>query len=87
MIVGAAGWAGIEVGRRYLGDGLNRTTGNVRTLAIGGGLVVLANAHQWLNITLAIGGGLVVLGVLVTLLGNLGRRVVRKPKPAGAPTA
>ncbi|MUL44565.1 hypothetical protein FZI85_17760 [Mycobacterium sp. CBMA293] len=79
MIVGAAGWAGIEVGRRYINDGLNRATGNVRQVADIMVDQAIANAHQWLNITLAVGGGLVVAGVLVTLLGSLGRRVVRKP--------
>jgi hypothetical protein len=79
LLVGAAGWAGIEVGRRYINDGLNRTTGNVRQAADVMVDQAIADAHQWLNITLAAGAGLVVLGAVVTVLANLGRRVVRKP--------
>src|SRR5699024_2588876 len=33
LLVGAAGWAGIEVARRYLRDALNRTTGDIRRIA------------------------------------------------------
>ena len=33
LLVGAAGWAGIEVGRRFVDDALNRTTGDIRTVA------------------------------------------------------
>ena len=33
LLVGAAGWAGIEVGRRYVDTALNRTTGDIRTVA------------------------------------------------------
>ncbi|MDR3663172.1 MAG: hypothetical protein P4L86_22780 [Mycobacterium sp.] len=79
LVVGAAGWAGIEVGRRYINNGLNRTTGNVRQVADVMVDQAISDAHHWLNITLAAGGGLVVLGAAVTLLASVGRRVVRKP--------
>jgi hypothetical protein len=71
LLVGAGGWAALEVGRRYISDALNYTTGDMRTIAD----VMVANAegslHQWLNLTLAAGGALVVFGVIVTMLGGL----------------
>ncbi len=74
LLVGAAGWAGIEVGRRHLEGALNRTTGDIRTVAE----VMVAQAegslHHWLNLTLMAGGGLVVLGVIASMIGGLGRR-------------
>ena len=33
LLVGAAGWAGVEVGRRYVDDALNRTAGDIRRVA------------------------------------------------------
>lgn len=72
LLVGAAGWAGIEMGRRYINDALNRTTGDIRTVAE----VMVGRAedslHLWLNVTLLAGGGLVVFGALAAALG--GRR-------------
>lgn len=69
LLVGAAGWAGIEAGGRYIDDALNRTTGNVREIAE----VMVAHAEaglrQWLNLTLAAGVALVVFGVLVAVVG------------------
>jgi hypothetical protein len=69
LLVGGGGWAALEVCRRYIGNALNQTTGNVRTIAD----VMVANAeaglHHWLNLTLAAGGALVVFGVIVTVLG------------------
>jgi hypothetical protein len=69
LLVGGVGWAALEVCRRYIGNALNQTTGNVRTIAD----VMVANAeaglHHWLNLTLAAGGALVVFGVIVTVLG------------------
>jgi hypothetical protein len=74
LLVGAAGWAGIEVGRRFIEGALNRTTGDIRTVAE----VIVARTedslHLWLNITLIAGVGLVVLGVLASVLGSLRRR-------------
>jgi hypothetical protein len=71
LLVGAGGWAGLEIGRRYIDDALNRTTGNVRKIAD----VMVAHAegslHQWLNLTLAAGGAMVVFGIIVTMLGSL----------------
>ena len=70
LLVGGGGWAALEVCRRYIGNALNQTTGNVRTIAD----VMVANAeaglHHWLNLTLAAGGALVVFGVIVTALGG-----------------
>ncbi|MGY4654179.1 hypothetical protein [Mycobacterium sp. URHB0021] len=74
LLVGAAGWAGLEVARRYIDTALDRTQGDIRQVAD-----VMANQaegslHQWLNLTLAAGGGLVVFGILVSMLGGLRRR-------------
>jgi hypothetical protein len=74
LLVGAAGWAGLEMGRPRIDDALNRTTGNIRQVA--GVMVDTAEAslHQWLNLTLAAGVGLAVIGIVVSLLGSLTRR-------------
>ncbi len=71
LLVGAAGWAGIEIGGRSINEALNRTTGDVRRMAD----VMVGHAesslHLWLNLTLITGAGLAVLGVLVAMLGGL----------------
>lgn len=73
LLVGAGGWAAIEVGRRRVNDALNDTTGDIRRIAD----VMVGEAesslHQWLDLTLAAGGVLVVLGVLAGILGSLRR--------------
>ncbi|WP_186241469.1 hypothetical protein [Mycobacterium simulans] len=74
LLVGATGWAAIEVGRRYVNDALNRTTGDIRRIAD----VMVSNAedslHLWLNLTLLAGVALVAFGVLVAVLGSLVKR-------------
>jgi hypothetical protein len=74
LLVGAAGWIGIEVGGRYVNDALNQTTGDIRRMAD----VMVGHAegslHLWLNLTLAGGTALVVLGVLVAMTGGLFKR-------------
>lgn len=76
LIVGAAGWAALEVGRRFTDNALNRLSGDIREVAD----VMLAHTenslHHWLNLTLAAGGVLVVFGVLVAMIGGLRRRGV-----------
>ncbi|QUR66200.1 hypothetical protein [Mycobacterium spongiae] len=71
LLVGAAGWAGIEIAGRYVNDALNRTTGDIRRVAD----VMVSHAedsmHLWLNVTLVGGVALVVLGVSVAMLGSL----------------
>ena len=73
LIVGAAGWAGLEVDRRYIDDALNRTTGGIRQVADVMVNQAEVSAHQWLNLTLAAGGVLVVFGIIVSMLGGLRR--------------
>jgi len=71
LLVGAGGWAAIEVARRYVNDALNHTTGDIRQIAdamVGHGE---GSMHQWLNLTLAAGGVLVVFGAFVAMLGSL----------------
>jgi hypothetical protein len=74
LLVGAAGWAGIEIAGRYINDALNRTTGNIRQIAD----VMVGHAEAslrlWLNLTLAAGAVLVVFGVLVAILGSLWKK-------------
>ncbi|HVQ52081.1 MAG TPA: hypothetical protein VMS92_18720 [Mycobacterium sp.] len=74
LLVGAAGWAGLEVARRYVNTALDRTQGDIRQVA--GAMVTHAEGslHQWLSLTLAAGGVLVVFGVIVSMLGGLRRR-------------
>lgn len=73
LLVGAAGWAGLEVCRRYVDDALNRTTGDIRQVAEVMVNTAEAGLHHWLNLTLAAGGVLVVLGILASMLGGLRR--------------
>jgi hypothetical protein len=79
LLVGATGWAGIEVGGRYVGKALNRTTGDIRRIAE----VMVGHAEaglrHWLNLTLVAGAALVVLGVVVAVLGGL---ATKSPKRA-----
>ena len=71
LLVGAGGWAAIELGRRRINDALNHTTGDIRRIAD----VMVGEAesslHQWLDLTLAAGGALIVLGVLAAMLGSM----------------
>lgn len=71
LLVGAAGWAGIEVGRGYANDALNLATVDVRQIA--GALLDSAETslHGWLDAVLAGGAVLVVLGVAVAAAGGL----------------
>jgi hypothetical protein len=79
LIVGAAGWAAIEVGRRRVNDALDVTSGEVRNLAAAMVEHAIGSLHLWLNLTLAAGAALVVLGVLASMLGGLRKRTVREP--------
>jgi hypothetical protein len=73
LLVGAAGWAGLEIARRPINDALNHTTGDMRQVADIMVNTAEASAHQWLNLTLAAGGLLVILGILAAMLGGLRR--------------
>lgn len=85
LLVGGAGWAAIEVGDRFLERALNRTTGDIRTVAE----VMVDHAetamHEWLNWTLVGGAGLVAIGVIGALLGGLLRRPTGASSPAPSP--
>ncbi len=74
LLVGAAGWAGIEVGGRYVDDALNQTTGDTRRIAE----VMVGHAdgslHFWLNTTLIAGVALVGFGVIVAILGSVRKK-------------
>ncbi|MBJ7341711.1 hypothetical protein [Mycolicibacterium sp.] len=74
LIVGAVGWAGIEVGRRYVNDALDATTADVRNVAAAMVDHAIGSLHLWLNLTLAAGAALVVLGLLASMLGGMRRR-------------
>jgi hypothetical protein len=73
LLVGAAGWAGLEVGRRYIDDALNRTAGDIREVADVMVSHAIGSLHHSLNSTLAAGGVLVVFGIIVSMLGGLRR--------------
>ena len=74
LLAGAVGWGGIEIGRRYVNDGLNHTTGDIRDIAAA--LVGRAEAglHQWLDVTLLAGAALAGLGVVLAIIGGLANK-------------
>jgi hypothetical protein len=71
LLVGAGGWAAIELARYPLNDTLNNTTGGIRGVAD----VMVGQAESslddWLDFTLAAGGALVLIGVLVAGVSSL----------------
>lgn len=71
VLVGASGWAAIELAQRPLGRALDNTSGNIRTVVDAMVATAQHSMHQWLNVTLTVGGGLVIVGVLVSLLAGL----------------
>jgi hypothetical protein len=71
LLVGAAGWAAIEVGGRYVDDALNQTTGDIHQIAEVMVGHAEASMHQWLNLTLVAGVLLVGLGVIVAIVGSV----------------
>jgi hypothetical protein len=71
LLVGAAGWVGIEIGGRYVKDALNPTAGDIRRIAEVMVGHAQASQRQWLDLTLEAGAALVGLGVLVAILGGL----------------
>ena len=73
LLVGAAGWAGIELGGRYVNGALNGTTGDIRQIAEAMVGRAEASLHQWLDVTLIAGAALVVIGVLVAIVGSVRR--------------
>ncbi|MDM3976103.1 hypothetical protein QRB36_18205 [Mycobacterium marseillense] len=74
LLVGAAGWAGLEVAGRYVDKALNRTTGDIRRVAEAMVGHAEADLHQWLNVTLLAGAGVVGLGVIVAMVGSLWKK-------------
>jgi hypothetical protein len=73
LLVGAAGWAGIEIARGRVDDALNQTTTDVHQLATAMVDHAIGSMHLWLNLTLAVGAALVVLGVLGAVAGGMRR--------------
>ncbi|MGA7050025.1 MAG: hypothetical protein WBZ37_01905 [Mycobacterium sp.] len=71
LLVGAAGWAGIEIGGRYINAALSGTTGDVRQIAEVMVGYAEGSLHQWFNDSLIGGGALVVSGVLVAIVGSV----------------
>lgn len=85
LLVGAAGWAGIEIADRYVETALNRTTGNIRTVAEVMVDHAVDSLHHWLTVTLLAGLVLVVLGALGAVLGGLTRRSRYAPTSGPSP--
>jgi hypothetical protein len=71
LLVGAAGWAGIEISGRYVNDALNRAAGDIRRIAEVMVGYAEAGLRQWLDLTLEAGAVLIGFGVLVAILGGL----------------
>ena len=74
LLVGASGWAAIEVLRRRIDGALDATSGGIRQVADALVGHAIGSLHQWLNLTLVAGVVLVVLGVLAAMLGGMSTR-------------
>lgn len=74
LLVGAAGWAGLEVARRYIDAAVDAAQGNFRVIAESMVAHAEGSLHHWFNLTLAAGGVLVLVGVVASMLGGLRRR-------------
>jgi hypothetical protein len=74
LLVGAAGWAAIEVLRRRVDQALDTTAEGLRQVADAMVGHAVGSLHLWLNLTLAAGAVLVAFGVVVAMLGGLRRR-------------
>jgi hypothetical protein len=74
LLVGATGWAAIEVLRRRLDQALDATSDGIRQIADAMVGHASDSLHLWLNLTLAAGVVLVAFGVIVAALGGLRRR-------------
>lgn len=80
LLVGAAGWAGIEVLRRRIAPALDATSGDMRQIADVMVDHAVGSMHLWLNLALAAGGALVAFGVIAAVLGGARRtRTVTEP--------
>ncbi|BBY17947.1 hypothetical protein [Mycolicibacterium litorale] len=73
LLVGAGGWAGLEVANRHVDDALTRVEGNFRRIVDEMVIHAEDSLHHWLNMTLIAGVALVVTGVVVSMLGGLRR--------------
>lgn len=71
LLVGAGGWAAIEVTQRHINDALGNTTGDIRQIADAMAGHVEEDVHHWLDLTLTAGGVLVAFGVVIAVLGGL----------------
>ncbi len=71
LLVGGAGWGGIELGDRKLNGALNRTTGDIRRIAEVMVYHAEASMRHWLALTLVAGAVMVGFGVLVAIVGGL----------------
>jgi hypothetical protein len=74
LLVGAAGWAAIEVLRRRIDQALDATSDGIRQVADAMVGHAVGSLHLWLNLMLAAGVVLVLLGVVAAMLGGLRRR-------------
>ncbi len=73
LMVGAVGYAGIEVARRHIDDALDHASGDVRRVADAMVGYAEGSLHHWLDLTLVAGGALVVFGALTAMVGGLRR--------------
>lgn len=74
LVVGASGWAGLEMADGYIDRALARAEGNFRRIADEMVLHAEDSLHHWLNMTLIAGVALVAVGVVVSMLGGLRRQ-------------
>lgn len=80
FLVGAGGWAAIEVLRARVNRALDVTSGDIRQVANVLLDQAISSLHLWLSLTLAAGGVLVAFGVIAAVLGGVRERTVSQPR-------
>lgn len=74
LLVGATGWAALEVGLSHAKRPLARLTEEAREVADAVLHQAVGNAHQWLSVTMIAGVLVIIAGIAAGALGSLLRR-------------
>jgi len=85
LLVGGAGSAGLEIGRRYVDRALSNTPDDIREIANAMFSQAVSSMHSWLNVTLLAGVGAVLVGLVFSVIGGMFGRTATRDAPRTPP--